>query len=46
MTQIVFSLFFQLQTKSWWYPVNRIKTAVFMSAAQVPDMEGYVYVSV
>ena len=28
------------QTKSWWNPYYRLKTAVFMSAAQVPDMEG------
>ena len=29
-----------LQTKTWKYPVRRIKTAVFMAASQTPDMEG------
>jgi hypothetical protein len=27
-------------TKTWRYPLRRIKTAVFMAAAQSPDMEG------
>jgi len=27
-------------TKSWFYPMRRLKTLVFMAAAQVPEMEG------
>lgn len=27
-------------TKSWLYPIRRLKTLVFMAAAQVPQMEG------
>lgn len=27
-------------TKSWFYPIKRLKTLVFMAAAQVPQMEG------
>ena len=27
-------------TKSWFYPIRRLKTLVFMAAAQVPQMEG------
>ncbi|XP_065883607.1 uncharacterized protein [Dysidea avara] len=27
-------------TKSWWFPIRRLKTLVFMAAAQVPQMDG------
>ena len=28
------------QTKQWWRPFRRLKTAVFMFASQAPDMDG------
>ena len=31
-----------LQTKQWWRPFRRVKSAVFMFAAQVTDMQGCV----
>ena len=28
------------QMKQWWRPLQRLKAAVFMFSAQVPDLEG------
>ena len=27
--------------KTWWRPFNRLKSIIFMAAAQAPDMEGW-----
>ena len=29
------------QTKTWKHPLKKIKSLVFMSAAQAPDLDGY-----